>query len=84
MMLRAVLCGGVWNGFLLGQTKKEEVPCRFFGGKDGDGHFFGNVPFPPPLLPPSLTILHVRELCEFLCLTSLDRNNWPRCFQWHG
>ena len=29
--LRAILCGGVWNGFLLGQAKKENVPCRFCG-----------------------------------------------------
>ena len=40
MLLRAILCGEVWNGFLLGQAKKEEVPCRFFGGRDGDGHLF--------------------------------------------
>ena len=31
LLLRAILCGGVWNGFLLGQAKKEEVPCRFCG-----------------------------------------------------
>ena len=29
MLLRAILCGGVWNGFLLGKAKKEDVPCRF-------------------------------------------------------
>ena len=29
MLLRAILCGGVLNGFLLGKAKKEEVPCRF-------------------------------------------------------
>ena len=27
MLLRAILCGGVWNGFLLGKAKKEDVPC---------------------------------------------------------
>ena len=26
MLLRALLCGGVWNGFLLGKAKKEDVP----------------------------------------------------------
>ena len=31
MLLRAILCGGVWNGFLLGKAKKEDVPCIFFG-----------------------------------------------------
>ena len=36
MLSRAVLCGGVWNGFFLGKAKKEDVPCRFCGEKDGD------------------------------------------------
>ena len=39
MLLRAILSGGVWNGFLLGWAKKEDVPCRFCGGRDGDGQF---------------------------------------------
>ena len=34
MLSRAIWCGGVWNGFVLGQARKEEVPCRFCGGKD--------------------------------------------------
>ena len=38
MLLSAILCGGVWNGFLLGQAKKQDVPCRFCGKRDGDGH----------------------------------------------
>ena len=38
MLLRAFLFGGVWNGFLLGQAKKQDVPCRFCGKRDGDGH----------------------------------------------
>ena len=29
MLLRAILCGVVWNGFLLGQAKKDDVPCQF-------------------------------------------------------
>ena len=37
MLLRAILCGRVWDGFLLGQAKTEEVPCRFCGG---NGHSF--------------------------------------------
>ena len=36
MLSRAILCGSVWNGFLLGKAKKEHVPCRFCGKKDGD------------------------------------------------
>ena len=46
MLLRAILCGGVWNGFLLGKAKKEDVPCRFCSKRDGDGHLFWECPFP--------------------------------------
>ena len=47
MLLRAILCGGVWNGFLLGKARKEDVPCRFCGKKDGDGHLFWDCSFLP-------------------------------------
>ena len=40
MLLRAILYGGVWNGFLLCQAKKGDVSCQFCGKKDGDGHLF--------------------------------------------
>ena len=76
MLLRAILCGGVWNGFLLGKAKKEDVPCRFCGKRDGDGHLFWECPF--------TAIQHVRDLPEFAYLMSLDRSNWPRCLLWHG
>ena len=81
MLFRAILCGGVWNGFLLGKAKKEDVPCRFCGRRDGDGHLFWDCTFPPPL---SLPIQHVRDLPEFAFLMSLDRSNWPWCLLWHG
>ena len=29
MLLRAILSGGVWNGFLLSKVKKEDIKCRF-------------------------------------------------------
>ena len=76
MLLRAILWGGVWNGFLLGQAKKEDVPCRFCGGRDGDGHLFWECTFLP--------LLHVRELPEFASLLALDRSDWSRCLLWHG
>ena len=79
MLLRAISCGGVWNGFLLGEAKKEDVPCRFCGKRDGDGHLFWECSFLPPL-----PLQHVRELLEFAFLMSLDRSNWPRCLLWHG
>ena len=50
MLLRAILSGGVWNGFLLSKVKKEDVPCRFCGAPDNDGHFFlGIAPSLPSL-----------------------------------
>ena len=66
---------GVWNGFLLGKARKEDVPCRFCGKKDGDGHLFWEF-FSP--------LQHVRDLPEFSVLMSLDRSKWPRCLLWHG
>ena len=78
MLLRAILCGRIWNGFLLGKAKKEDVPCRFCGKRDGDGHLFWECTFSPP------SLLHVRELPEFSTLMSFDRSKWPRCFLWHG
>ena len=48
MLSRAILCGGVWNGFLLGKAKKEDVPCRFCRKTDGDGHLFWECTFPLP------------------------------------
>ena len=76
MLLRAILCRRVWNGFLLGKAKKEDVPCRFCGQRGGDGHLFWECTFLP--------LQHVRELPEFATLMSLDRRKWPRCLLWHG
>ena len=46
-LLRSILVGGVWNGFLLHKIKGQRVPCRFCGSTDRDGHLvFGeNVLF---------------------------------------
>ena len=68
--------GRVWNGFLLGKARKEDVPCRFCGKRDGDGHLFWECSFHP--------LQHVRDLPEFSSLMSLDRSKWPRCLLWHG
>ena len=46
MLLRRILCGGVFNGFLLGKSKEEDVPCRFCGSVDGDGHLIWVFQFP--------------------------------------
>ena len=72
ILLRAILCVGVWNGFLLGRAQKEDVPCQFCGKKDGDGHLFLGV--------------HLFHFCymfgnslSFSSLMSIDRSQWPRC-----
>ena len=76
ILLRSILCGGVRNGLLPGKARGAEVPCRFCGGRDGDGHLFWQCTFPP--------ILQVCELPEFMPLMARDRSNWPRCLLWHG
>ena len=47
MLLRAILSGGVWNGFLLSKAKKEDIPSRFCGAPDNDGHLFWECTFLP-------------------------------------
>ena len=81
MLLGAILCGRVWNGFLLGKAKKENVPCLFCGKKDGDGHLFWECSFHP--------LQHVRDLPEFSFLMSLDRSislawlvAWSQWYAW--
>ena len=52
----------VWNGFLLGKAKREDVPCRFCGQRDGDGHSWGSVLFfPSSMSEIFLSLLHLRH-----------------------
>ena len=44
-LLRGILVGGVWSGFLLGKVRGLCVPCRFCGRDDDDGHFWEIVLF---------------------------------------
>ena len=75
-LLRAIMVGGVWNGFILGHVRGQLVPCRFCGAPDHDGHLFWDCPFPP--------LVEIREHPEFHDLMRLDKAHWPRCFLWHG
>ena len=50
-LLRAILSSGVWNGFLLGGVRGENVPCRFCWGPDGDGHLFWECSYPSGCYP---------------------------------
>ena len=67
MLLRATLCGGVRNGFLLGEAKQDDVPCQFCGKKHGDDHLFWECTFPP---------FFACEGSPGVCL-SLDRSRAP-------
>ena len=75
-LLRSILVGCVWNGFLLTRVKRQPVPCRFCGSPDGDGHLFWECTFPP--------LVELRENPEFHDLMSMDKGNWPWCLLWHG
>ena len=44
-LLRGILSGSVWNGFLLSKVRGENVPCRFCGGLMATGICFGIVLF---------------------------------------
>ena len=46
-LLRGILSGGVWNGFLLGFVRGEVVPCRFCGFLIVMDICFGNVLISP-------------------------------------
>ena len=46
-LLRSIMVGSFWNGFLLGWVRGQPFPCRFCGAPDGDGHLFWECAFPP-------------------------------------
>ena len=62
------------DSFLV-RPRRKKFRAGFVVGKMEMGIYFWSVPFPPPLLSPSL---HVREIPEFLSLMSLDRSGWHR------
>ena len=64
-LLRGVMVGGVWNGYLHGKVKGRPVPCRFCGAPDGDGHLFWECPFPP--------LVEIRENPEIHDLLRMDK-----------
>ena len=76
-LLRGVLVGGVWNGFLLGgKVKGCHVPFRFSGGDDNDGHLFWDCTFPP--------LVEISENPEFHELMEMDKSCLLGCLLWHG
>ena len=75
-LLRSVMVGGVWNGFLISRIRNQVLPCRFCGAPDHDCHLFWECTFPP--------LVEIRENPEFHDLMRLDEAHWPRCLLWHG
>ena len=75
-LLRSIMVGGVWNGFLLGKVREQPVPCRFCGAPDNDGHLFWECTFPP--------LVEIRKNSECHDLMRKDKAHWPRCLLWHG
>ena len=75
-LLRAIMVGGVWNGFLLSRVRGQPVPCRLCGAPDHDGHLFWECTFPP--------LVEIRENPEFHDLMRMDKSHWPRCLLRHG
>ena len=75
-LLRCILVGGAWNGFLLGKVRNHSISCRFCGAPDNDGHLFWECTFPP--------LVEIRENPEFHDLMREDKAHWPRCLLWHG
>ena len=63
-LLRSIMVGGVWNGFLLRKVRGQDVPCQFCGAPDGDGHLFWECTFPP--------LVEIRENPEFHDLMGMD------------
>ena len=59
-----------WNGFLLGKAKKEDVPCRFCGKTDGDGHLFWECTFLPSNMVGNC--LSSLQLCPWIAASGPD------------
>ena len=59
-LLRSVVVGGVWNGYLWGRIRGQSVACQFCGAPDNDGHLLGECTFPP--------LIEIRENLNFMIL----------------
>ena len=75
-LLRSILVGGVWNGFLLGKSKVRMCLVGFVVVVILTVIFFWIVTFPP--------LVEIREHPEFHDLIEMDKTSWPRGLLWHG
>ena len=76
-LLRSIMVGGVWDGFLLGHAKarNRSMPLLWRVSME-TGTSFGNVLTSP--------LVQIRENPEFHHLIQRDKRTWPGCLLWHG
>ena len=67
---------GVFGMIFFLEVQGDNVPCRFCGGPDGDGHLFWECSYPP--------LVAFRDSPEFHWVVGLGKTCWPRCLLWHG
>ena len=75
-LLRSIMVGGVWNGFLLERLGGILLLVGSVGLLMVMVICFGECTFPP--------LVEIRENPEFHDLMREDKGNWPRCLLWHG
>ena len=75
-LLRSIMVGGVWNGYLLGKVRGSLFHGGFVVRLMAMDTSFGECPFPP--------LVEIREHAEFHDLIRMDKAHWPRCLLWHG
>ena len=76
-LLRGIMAGGVWNGFLLSVMPGEKSFRAVIAARRMEmGISFGNVLTP-------LWFKYVKNP-EFHDLIQMDKRTWPRCLLWHG
>ena len=75
-LLRSVMVGGVWNGFLLGRVRGSLFHVDFVMHLMVTVTFLGECTFPP--------LVEIRENPEYHDLMRMDEDHWQRCLLWHG
>ena len=64
------------SSHLSGKVQRDNVPCLFCGGPDGNGHLFWECSYP--------LLGAIPESLEIHDIVNLDKAGWPRCVLWHG
>ena len=75
-LLRSVVVGSVWSGFLLGRVRVSPCHVGAVVLQMVMVIFFCECTFPP--------LVEIRENPEFHDLMRMDKGHWTRCLLWHG